>query len=133
GSQPPPVVRAAPCAPGDAGRARRQRGGGGSGRRDSARVHPDLLGIREPGQRPGTESAVLLHVPRIDLDRQLSRGGGAAASVRAAGTGRGGGGERSSGGSREREQRVRRGGLEPSDLEERSAGCNRQLVRARRS
>src|SRR3989454_12796970 len=81
---------------------------------------------------PGTESAVLLHVPRIHLDRQLSRGGGAAASVRAAGKSRGGGGERSSGGSREPHRRVRRGLLKSSDLEQRRPRGDRRVVRGRR-
>src|SRR5205807_1163652 len=54
--------------PGDARRARWRCPSGGPRRGDPAGLRPELLAIPQPGQCAGAEPAVLLDLPRIDLD-----------------------------------------------------------------
>src|SRR5436309_3464055 len=73
-----PLARRAGRAPRRARRARRPPRGGGAGRRDSACLCGALFPLSQPGQRARPEPPLLLHLPRVPLDRQRPRAGGAA-------------------------------------------------------
>src|SRR5881397_1012831 len=126
-----PLARRAGRAPRRARRARRPPRGGGAGRRDSACLCGALFPLPQPGQRARPEPPLLLHLPRVPLDRQHPRGGGAAARVGRPGRGDNTRGEPGGRGSGQPDRRVRRGVLQPPDVEQRRAGGDRLLVRGR--
>src|SRR2546425_3329010 len=85
GALPASLACRARGAPRRARGARRERGRGCAGRGDTPRLRADLYALPQPRQRARSQSAVLLHLPRVPLAVQLPRRRGAVTRVGAAG------------------------------------------------